>query len=216
MKRLQIAIKYLLDKIVAILLAIILFPLWLLIMVAIKLDDGGPVFFCQDRLGKDGKIFKIYKFRTMIVDADKYLDEKGRVVNKNRITRVGKILRKLSLDELPQLINIIKGDMSIIGPRPALPSHLPRYTEWQKRRLLMKPGVTGLAQVNGRNTLKWSKRIEYDIWYIENYSLWLDLKILLKTIKVVLLREGIVLDRNPQDVDDLAPPPNVTQQNSNG
>ncbi len=207
MKRtLQLHIKYVLDKLLALILIIILFPLWIIIMIAIKLDDGGPIFFTQERLGKNGKTFKIFKFRTMLVDADKFLDENGRVTRKNRITRVGKFLRKLSLDELPQLINIIKGDMSIIGPRPALPSHLPRYTEWQKRRLLMKPGVTGLAQINGRNTLKWSKRIEYDIEYIENYSLWLDLKILLKTIKVVFLREGIVLDRNPQDVDDLAPP----------
>ncbi len=207
MKRtLQLHIKYVLDKLLALILIIILFPLWIIIMIAIKLDDGGPIFFTQERLGENGKTFKIFKFRTMLVDADKFLDENGRVTRKNRITRVGKFLRKLSLDELPQLINIIKGDMSIIGPRPALPSHLPRYTEWQKRRLLMKPGVTGLAQINGRNTLKWSKRIEYDIEYIENYSLWLDLKILLKTIKVVFLREGIVLDRNPQDVDDLAPP----------
>ncbi len=207
MKRtLQLHIKYVLDKLLALILIIILFPLWIIIMIAIKLDDGGPIFFTQERLGENGKTFKIFKFRTMLVDADKFLDENGRVTRKNRITRMGKFLRKLSLDELPQLINIIKGDMSIIGPRPALPSHLPRYTEWQKRRLLMKPGVTGLAQINGRNTLKWSKRIEYDIEYIENYSLWLDLKILLKTIKVVFLREGIVLDRNPQDVDDLAPP----------
>ena len=117
----QLILKHTTDKILAIFMIIILMPLWLLIMIAIKLDDGGPIFFIQDRLGKDGTIFKIYKFRTMLVDADKFLDEHGHVVNKNRITRVGKFLRKLSLDELPQLINIIKGDMSIIGPRPALP-----------------------------------------------------------------------------------------------
>ncbi len=204
----QIAIKYILDRVFALFLILILSPLWLAIMLAIKLDDGGPVFFTQDRLGKDGSIFKIYKFRTMIVNADQFLDEQGRVTKKNRITRVGKFLRALSLDELPQLINIFKGEMSVIGPRPVLPTHYPRYTDYQKQRLLMKPGVTGLAQINGRNTLKWSQRIEYDVWYIEHYSLWLDMKILLKTIKVVLLREGIVMDRNPHEVDDLAQPPN--------
>ncbi len=202
----QMVIKYAVDKVFALLLLLILSPLWLAIMLAIKLDDGGPVFFTQSRLGKGGKIFKIYKFRTMIVGADQFLDEHGRVVGKNRITRVGKFLRSLSLDELPQLINILKGEMSIIGPRPALPAHYPRYTDHQKRRLLMKPGVTGLAQINGRNTLKWSQRIKYDVWYIEHYSLWLDLKILLRTIKVILLREGVVLDRNPHEVDDLAKP----------
>lgn len=202
----QIAIKHVFDRVFALFLIIILSPVWLVIMLAIKLDDDGPVFFIQDRLGKDGAIFRIYKFRTMIVNADQFLDKQGRVTGKNRITRVGKFLRALSLDELPQVINILKGEMSIIGPRPVLPAHYQRYTNYQKERLLMKPGVTGLAQVNGRNTLKWSQRIKYDIWYIEHYSLWLDMKILLKTIKVVLLREGIVMDRNPHEVDDLAQP----------
>ena len=203
----QITIKYVLDRLFALFLIIILSPIWAAIMIAIKLDDGGSVFFTQDRLGKDETIFRIYKFRTMIEDADRFLDEKGRVTTQNRITRVGKFLRALSLDELPQLLNILKGEMSVIGPRPVLPSHLPRYTPEQKRRLLMKPGVTGLAQVNGRNTLKWSQRIAYDVWYIDHYSLWLDVKILIKTVKVVFLREGIVLDRNPHEVDDLAPHP---------
>ena len=113
------------------------------------------------------------------------------------------MLRYLSLDELPQLINIIRGEMSFVGPRPGLLEHFHRYTQEQKKRVLMKPGVTGLAQIHGRNTLKWSKRIEYDLNYIENYSLWLDIKILLKTIKTTLCREGVVLDRNPEQVDDL-------------
>jgi lipopolysaccharide/colanic/teichoic acid biosynthesis glycosyltransferase len=119
---------------------------------------------------------------------------------------VGPLLRNLSLDELPQLINILKGEMSIIGPRPTLPEHLDRYTDEQKRRLDMRPGVTGLAQVNGRNMLKWSARIEYDVQYIDTFSLWNDFKILLKTAKVVVLRQGIAKDRNPEQVDDLAAP----------
>lgn len=203
----QILVKHIFDRIVAFLLLFLAVPFFVIIAVVIKLNDKGPIFFTQDRLGKDGTIFRIYKFRTMIENADRLLDEQGYGVAEKRITNVGRLLRSLSLDELPQLINILKGDMSIIGPRPVLPSHFSRYTDEQKRRLLMKPGVTGLAQVNGRNTLKWSQRIAYDVWYIDHYSLWLDIKILFKTIKVVLLREGIVLDRNPHEVDDLAPYP---------
>lgn len=138
----------------------------------------------------------------MVPNADSLLNADRRV-EMNRVTKVGKLLRLLSADELPQIINILIGEMSFIGPRPALWEHMSRYTEEQKKRFLMKPGITGLAQVNGRNLLKWSKRIEYDLQYIEHYSLWLDLKILFRTVKVVLLREGIVLDRNPEQVDDL-------------
>lgn len=140
----------------------------------------------------------------MIPNADALLDEHQKVGSGiNRVTKVGEFLRKLSLDELPQVFNILTGEMSFIGPRPALYESMERYTAKQKERFLMKPGITGLTQVNGRNLLKWSRRIEYDNQYIENYSLWLDIKILFKTIKVVLLREGIVMDRNPDQVDDL-------------
>lgn len=199
----QLVLKDVLDRTLAIILLVILAPVWLGIMIAIRLDDGGPVLFRQERLGKNGQLFQIFKFRTMIVNADQFLDESGRVTNQNRVTKVGKLLRLLSLDELPQLINILIGNMSIIGPRPVLPGNMLRFTNEQKRRLLVKPGVTGLAQVNGRNTLKWSRRIEYDIWYVDHYSLLLDAMIFLKTIKVVLLREGIVVDRNIDEVDDL-------------
>jgi len=203
--RWQLIIKYALDRVLALALLLALSPLFVLIMIAVRLGDSGPVFFRQDRLGLNGRIFSIWKFRTMIVDADKHLEEDGSV-KVVRVTRIGRILRFLSLDELPQLLNILAGDMSFVGPRPALVEHLQRYTEHQRRRLGMKPGVTGLAQVNGRNQLRWSERIEYDIRYIDEYSLWLDLKILVKTIKVVFLREGVVLDRNPEQVDDLEPP----------
>lgn len=198
----QIAIKRAVDLIAAILLLAILWPLCAAIAIAIKLDDGGPVFFRQLRLGHQGDQFEIWKFRTMVPDADRFLDESGEATV-DRITRVGRVLRYFSLDELPQLVNIVRGDMSMIGPRPALVSHLDRYTDEQRRRFEMRPGVTGLAQVNGRNTLAWSKRIQYDIQYIDNYSLWLDLKILALTMKVVVTREGIVLDRNATEVDDL-------------
>lgn len=140
----------------------------------------------------------------MIPDADALLDGNQRINRSiNRVTKIGKILRYLSLDELPQIINILKGEMSFIGPRPALYDAINKYSDVQKRRFLMRPGITGLAQVNGRNLLKWSKRIEYDLQYIDGYSLLLDIKIIFKTIRVVLLRKGMVLDRNPDDVDDL-------------
>lgn len=201
----QLKIKYFIDKILALCLLILLFSLFLIIALLIKFDDKGSVLFKQKRLGFKGKIFTVYKFRTMIPDADNYLDGKGKVLA-NRITRVGHILRKTSLDELPQLINIIKGNMSFIGPRPALVDHIARYTEQQKMRFNIKPGITGLAQVHGRSKLSWSCRIKYDIIYVENYSLCLDIKILFKTFRVVMLREGIVLDRNPEQVDDLGSP----------
>lgn len=202
-KKFQAYIKYFFDRLFSVFLLILLAPLFLLIALAITLDDRHAVFFRQKRPGLHGKPFWIWKFRTMILNADALLDAHGRVKKANRITRVGRALRYLSLDELPQLFNIIKGEMSFIGPRPALWEHLERYSQMQQRRLLMKPGITGLAQVNGRNTLKWSQRIEYDVWYVDHYSLWLDLKILFRTVKVVLLREGVELDRRPEAHDDL-------------
>jgi lipopolysaccharide/colanic/teichoic acid biosynthesis glycosyltransferase/glycosyltransferase involved in cell wall biosynthesis len=200
---LQIKVKYTLDRILAPILLIALAPLFLIIAIVIKLEDYGPIFYRQERIGWRGKPFTIWKFRTMVVDADRLLNPDGTVSTTKRITRIGKLLRFLSLDELPQLINIIDGKMSFIGPRPVLIGHVLRYTDEQKIRLCMKPGVTGLAQINGRNTLTWSKRIEYDIQYVRTYSLWIDIQILLYTVKTVIAREGIVLDRNPEQVDDL-------------
>ncbi|NLK22322.1 MAG: sugar transferase [Epulopiscium sp.] len=191
MEKIQITIKHILDKIIGFILLLITTPIFLIISIGIKLTSRGPVFFIQKRVGKDGKDFDIYKFRTMIQNAENigtgiYTEEKD-----PRITNIGRILRKTSLDELPQLFNILKGDMSIIGPRPTLRYQVEKYTPHQMQRLKMRPGVTGLAQVRGRNSLPWDKRIEYDVEYINNYSLWLDFKIVLKTIKVVLTAEGV-------------------------
>ena len=204
MRSLQFGVKHLLDRLIGLLLLVVLAPLLAAIALGIKLADGGPPFFRQARVGRQGRPFVIWKFRTMPPGTDRLLDEKGRAGYVKRVTGVGKLLRSTSLDELPQLFNILNGTMSLIGPRPAVPSHLERYTAQQKKRLAMKPGVTGLAQVSGRNLLSWSRRIELDIAYIERYSLWLDFKILLRTVRVVLLREGIVVDTNPAHVDDLA------------
>lgn len=170
---------------------IILFPIFVIIGILIKLDSKGPVLFIQERAGKDGKIFETYKLRTMIINAEKI--GLGYEIEKNdaRITRVGKYLR-WGIDELPQIINVFKGEMSLVGPRPALPHQVEKYPKRDKRRLEVKPGITGWALINGRNTLSWSERIKLDIWYIEHWSLWLDLKILIKTIWVVIFtREGI-------------------------
>jgi len=201
----QVTIKYAFDRVLGLLLLLVLSPLFAVVALAVWLSDRGPVFFKHPRPGLNAEPFEVWKFRTMLVDADRYLDDQGRAT-RPRITRVGAVLRKASLDELPQLINIVKGEMSIVGPRPAVMEHLPRYTDEQMGRFRMKPGVTGLAQVNGRNTLKWSERIRLDNEYIDNYSLALDIRILRETVGVVARREGIAADRNPDQVDDLGPP----------
>lgn len=187
----QYFIKRFFDSLSSFAGVVLLLPVFVLLALAIKLDDPGPVFFRQERVGQNKRIFKIFKFRTMVLEAEKkgagvFVEEED-----PRITRVGKVLRHTSLDELPQLFNIIKGEMSLVGPRPTLPYQVENYDQEQLRRLLMKPGVTGWAQVNGRSSLAWPERIELDLWYIDNWSLWLDLKILLKTVMVVLKRSNL-------------------------
>ena len=190
-KKDNIALKRIIDVIISGTGLIILLPIFAVIGLFIKLDSKGPVFFVQERAGKDGKVFRAYKLRTMVDNAEKiglgYEIEK----NDSRITRVGKYLR-WGMDELPQLINVFKGEMSMVGPRPALPHQVEKYSVKERRRLEVKPGITGWALVNGRNILSWPERIKLDIWYINNWSLWLDLKILFKTIWVVIFtREGV-------------------------
>ena len=204
MRRARIAVKYGLDRVCALIALAALVPAFLVIASLIKLQDRGPVFFKHLRPGVGAHPFVIWKFRTMVVNADQFLDKNG-TANRNRVTKIGRYLRNSSLDELPQLLNILKGEMSFIGPRPAIMEHLPRYTTEQMGRLRMRPGITGLAQINGRNTLRWSERIRLDNQYIESYSLALDLRIFLRTIGVVLRREDIAGDRNPNAVDDLGP-----------
>lgn len=204
-RRWQLAVKHAGDRVAAGVLLLLLSPAFAVIGLLVWLEDGRPIFFRQDRVGRYGRRFLIWKFRTMVVEADRLLDKEGRVHGDGRITRAGRFLRLTSLDELPQLINIIRGEMSFIGPRPGLKEHYDRYTAAQKRRYDMRPGVTGLAQVNGRNTLPWSRRIAYDLEYIDKFSLWRDAKILAKTIAVVATGKNLVLDRNPELVDDLPP-----------
>ncbi|QCX32824.1 sugar transferase [Caloramator sp. E03] len=199
-KRFQFAIKRFFDVIISLILLIVLSPLFLILAIWIKIDSEGEAIFRQTRIGLGGKPFTIYKFRTMVKNADKLFNKKVEKENlKNfvfqdkddpRITRSGKFLRKTSLDELPQLINILKGDMSLIGPRPEIPDIVNLYSDYERIRLLVKPGVSGLAQVNGRGDLDVGQTIEYDVNYVMNFSLWLDFKIFLKTFKVVFMREG--------------------------
>jgi lipopolysaccharide/colanic/teichoic acid biosynthesis glycosyltransferase len=157
-------------------------------MVLIVLFDKNSPFFIQERAGYRGKVFKLVKFKTM----SNLKDEKGCLLpDKNRLTGFGKFLRKTSLDEMPQLLNVLKGDMSLVGPRPLLVEYLPLYNHFQMRRHEVKPGITGWAQVKGRNAITWEKKFEYDIWYLEHYSFSLDLKIILLTLKKVIQRKGI-------------------------
>lgn len=188
-------IRRLVDIIVSSLSLIALSPFFLIIGVLIKMDSEGKVFFRQERVGKGGKVFRIYKFRTMMKEAEK--KGSGYFIERDdpRITRVGRFLRRISLDELPQLINVLKGEMTLIGPRPTLKYQVDLYSPRQRKRLLVKPGLTGWAQIHGRNELSWPERIEMDIWYVENWSWQLDLGILLKTFWVLLKREGIYADR---------------------
>lgn len=191
---LQLGIKRGMDVLFALLALVVLSGVLLSISLAIKLDSKGPVLFKQERLGKNGKAFHIYKFRTMIVGAE----TKGRGIfqdeNDDRITKVGKLLRMTSLDELPQLFNILKGEMSFIGPRPPLtyyPYPADEYTDEQKIRFQFLPGMTGYAQVMGRNSLSWEEKIHYDVDYVDNYSLGLDVKIFILTIYKIMQREHV-------------------------
>ena len=167
---------------------IFLSPVFLILIYLIRKNLGKPVFFTQERPGKDGKPFKMIKFRSMRDAVDK---DGNPLPDSERLTPFGKKLRAASLDELPELWNVLKGDMSLVGPRPLLMSYLPLYNDFQFRRHEMRPGVTGWAQVNGRNAISWDEKFAYDIWYIDHFSLWFDMKILFLTIKKVFIKEGI-------------------------
>ncbi len=181
-------LKPLLDFLLALVLLLLFTPLILVVSIMVFISMGSPVLFKQERPGKDENIFTIYKFRTM----DNSVNAKGDLLeDKQRLTFIGKFLRSMSLDELPQLFNILKGEMSFIGPRPLLKEYLPLYNEEQKKRHRVKPGISGLAQVNGRNNISWKEKLDYDISYTKEISFLLDMKILIKTIQKVLMRQDI-------------------------
>lgn len=188
--RLKVIVKRIFDIAVASTALLVLLPVTGLTAIAVRIFLGSPVLFTQSRPGLDGKLFRMYKFRTMR-DAR---DASGKLLpNSQRTTKLGQVLRKLSLDELPELWNVLRGDMSLVGPRPLLPEYLPYYTERERLRHSVRPGLTGLAQVNGRNNLGWDERLELDAQYAESHTLWLDLKIVLITVYKVLFSRDVAL-----------------------
>ncbi|HOB20193.1 MAG TPA: sugar transferase [Candidatus Atribacteria bacterium] len=185
-------IKRLLDLLFSSLGLIILAPVFLAIAIAVRLDSDGSVLFTQPRVGKDGAIFRLYKFRTMITETMK---DGRQLDDEERLTRVGRFLRRLSLDELPQLINVLNGTMSLIGPRPLLVKYLPYYTEEESKRHSVLPGISGWAQVNGRNAISWEDKFQYDLEYVSRISFAFDVKIALMTVMKVFKRSDIFLNR---------------------
>ena len=183
--------KRLFDFIIALSALLALLPIIIIVAVLIRIKLGSPILFTQERPGLNGNVFKMMKFRTML-DA---VDKNGvQLPDDQRMTAFGSFLRSASLDELPGLFNVIKGDMSLVGPRPLLVQYLPLYNEEQSRRHNVRPGITGWAQVNGRNAISWEDKFSFDVWYVDNQSFWLDIKILLLTVKKVFVREGISAD----------------------
>lgn len=190
MRSVNLALKRIFDITVSFVVLVILtvIPVMIVVPILIKLTSKGPAFFKQTRVGKGGKLFVMYKFRTMITEI---CDADGNeIMSEKRITKIGKILRKLSLDELPQLFNVLNGTMSIIGPRPMLDYQAPRCIGEENLRFEMRPGLTGLAQVKGRNNILWEDRIQYDIEYVKTFTFWLDIVILFKTVLLVFKHEG--------------------------
>ena len=196
----NLILKEIFDKIISFVALLVLLPIFLIAAILIKIDSKGPLFFLQERVGKDGKIFKVFKFRTMIVEAPE--KTKGKYIEKSNpyVTRVGKLLRRSGIDELPQLINVLKGEMSLVGPRPTLPYQVAKYNDYQRKRLLMKPGITSWALIHGRNKLTWPEKIKLDVWYAEHWNFWLDIKILFKTVWVVASGEGLYADVETDEI----------------
>ncbi|MFS4431871.1 sugar transferase [Chryseobacterium sp. S90] len=184
-------LKRIFDFVVALIGITFLLPIFLIVMIGLFISNNGKPFFFQKRPGRNGKIFKIIKFKTM---NDKKDSNGNLLSDAERLTAIGSFVRKTSLDEIPQLINVLKGDMSLIGPRPLLVQYLPLYNEHQARRHDVRPGITGWAQVNGRNAISWNQKFDYDVWYVENISLMLDVKIFFLTAKKVFIREGVSAD----------------------
>jgi lipopolysaccharide/colanic/teichoic acid biosynthesis glycosyltransferase len=179
------------DVIVSAVALVILSPLLLLLAVVVGVSSGFPVFFLQERVGFRGRLFRIIKFRTMTRNAEQQTKGQWITAGNPYVTPVGRFLRRTSLDEVPELVNVLKGDMSLVGPRPTVPNQVTRYDAFQRRRLEVRPGITGWAQVNGRNSISWTERIKLDVWYIDHWTPWLDIRILLMTIVQVLTQRGV-------------------------
>lgn len=191
--KLKLIIKRMIDIIGSLVALIIFSPVLLITSILVYTKLGSPVFFLQDRVGKDNKVFKMIKFRSMINAKNKFGED---LPDEERLTPFGKKIRSLSIDELPELINVLKGDMSLVGPRPLLVDYLELYSEEQRRRHEMRPGITGLAQISGRNSISWDERFKLDVSYIDKYNIFLDFKILFMTVYKVIKRDGITQEGN--------------------
>jgi undecaprenyl phosphate N,N'-diacetylbacillosamine 1-phosphate transferase len=200
-KKIQKNIKRLFDVIVSLIVLIPFLPIWILIAIIIKVTSSGPVFFLQDRPGLNKKIFKVYKFRTMRPGSEKMVKGQEVMKDDDRITAIGKFLRRSKLDEIPQVLNVLKGEMSLVGPRPERIASLADYTEEISKRLNMNPGMTGLAQVSGNIYLSLEDRYKFDVFYVEHYSLFLDLKIIIRTVGVVLFGEDRYVNKYLVDIN---------------
>ncbi|MTI70093.1 MAG: sugar transferase [Firmicutes bacterium] len=195
-------IKRIIDIIFALILMPVILPIILICGLFIKLEDRGPIFYLGKRLGKDQKIFEMYKLRSMKVNAPDLRNEDGSTFNSDddpRLTKIGKFIRKTSLDELPQIINVLFGDMSFIGPRPDLPEHINYYDGYEVRKLEVLPGISGYNQAYYRNSAKWKERLKNDVYYVDHMSLWLDIKILFKTVESILFKKGIYVTSQTTD-----------------
>ncbi len=190
-QHISLPLKRAFDLVVAATVLLLPSPLIMLIALAIKLDDGGPILFRQDRVGKDGRIFRCYKFRTMVIGAEDKGSGLTVTADDGRITRVGRLLRQWTLDELPQLLNVLKGDMSIVGPRPWVPSEAAYCGPQEGRRFDFRPGLAGWAWIHGRNLVPWEDRVRMDLWYVDHWSLWLDFQILTKAFVLLFRRDGV-------------------------
>ena len=200
MTRNKSSMKRVFDGAAALTAVVVLSPVLLAIGMLVAFSSGFPIFFVQERVGFLGSPFRIIKFRTMTVDAEQRTRGQWITADSPYVTPLGRFLRRMSLDELPELFNVLRGDMSLVGPRPTLPEQVARYDDFQHRRLEARPGITGWAQVNGRNSISWTERIKLDVWYIDHWSPWLDLRIMLMTIGQALRQQG---------VDDVPPPDNI-------
>lgn len=194
-------IKRLIDIIISLIVLIVFLPVWIIVAILIKATSEGPIFFLQDRPGQNKKIFKVYKFRTMKPGSEKMIKGQEVMKDDDRVTSIGKFLRRTKIDEIPQVLNVLRGEMSLVGPRPERIVSLEEYDDEISKRLNMKPGMTGLAQVSGNIHLDLQDRYKYDVYYVEHYSFWLDIKIIFRTVGVVLLGEDKYLDKRLVDLN---------------
>jgi sugar transferase EpsL len=194
--------KRLMDVAIASLVILLFSPVWLMVALLVRLRMGSPVLFRQQRPGLDALPFRMFKFRTM---TDKKAPDGTLLPDEERVTRLGAFLRSSSLDELPELLNVVRGEMSLVGPRPLLMEHLALYTQTQARRHEVSPGITGWAQINGRHSIPFSKRIEYDVWYVDHQTLWLDMRILLATVPKALFSAGVNVTESDEEIIDIGP-----------